>query len=543
MDAVRHTPDPRSLTATSLHVASSRSPSPCPANRALSRHRINLWSLLGLLVMAAATPAGVAAAETVWTVEKLNDTKPWDRFLDSPLAIRVEGRVGGFGGGQLRLLRCDAKFIVDSQKLRNVIPKSTIELTGRFRKVDSKLEFAVEELRVVPGYVEQFESRAARLKRATSAEWNELGDWIAALGRFYEDADLLKKGDEAYLKAIETDHASLKPDDAAGRFELATKVDERKLPPRRKMELLHEGLQIQWQTMQKATPVDLAAWQDFTEKLGDPLPGTTTPLTSPNRDLQKRYELDPVATYRKATDEQRIQLHRFFFISATRKRLLHDASLDGRDGERIADQILELIPEESELAEVHRRQSLAYRVLHVESATRSEIEDLATQLRERKQQETADQALLKWVKSHELRLKGDGIVGLLQLSEEYLTLLRKEAEAVEYLSDAYRIDPGYEEVKSRLAALGYEWRNSRWVKSVPGRPAGVTTPEASPTGIYLGMTSTALREMLGEPRSLTRAITSRGITEVWSYGPPGNSRLVIRLEKKSNSQEPKVTNF
>lgn len=498
-----------------------------------------------LLLAGGSLPGAASGAETVWSVEKLNGTKPWDKFVESSLPIRVEGRIGGFGGGQLRLLRCDAKFMVDSHKLRSVAPKSTIELTGHFRKDGSKLEFDVDELRVVPSYVDQYDVRSSRLKRGTSEEWDELGDWISQLGRFYEDEELLKKGTEAYSKAIETDYAALKPDDAEGRFSLATRMDERKLSARRKMELVHEGLQIRWQLLQKVTPPDLKGWQEFAERLADHLPGTTQPVLKPMRELQERYELDPVSIYRKADDELRKQLHRLFFVSVTRKRLLHNAAEeDGRNGEGIADQIAELIPEEAALAEDQRRQNLAYRLAHLETATRIEIEDLAAKLRERNQNDKANQALIGWVKSHESRLKGDGIVGLLQLAEEYLTLLNKEAEAVEYLADAYRIDPTYEEIKTRFAALGYHWRNSRWIKAEAGRPAEPTTSDnTSPTGISRDMSATELRNLLGEPSSLSRAITSRGITEVWSYGPVGSSRLVVRLEQKGADATPKVTTF
>jgi len=497
-----------------------------------------------LLLAGSFLPGSAFGAENVWSVEKLNGTKPWDKFVESALPIRVEGRLGGFGGGQLRLLRCDAKFMVDSHKLRSVAPKSTIELTGRFRKDGSKLEFTVEELRVVPSYVDQYDVRSSRLKRGTSGEWNELGDWISQLGRFYEDAELIKKGDEAYTKAIETEYAALKPDDAEGRFSLATRIDERKLSARRKMELVHEGLHIRWQRLQKATPADLKAWQDFTEGLADHLSGTTQPILKLVRELQERYELDPVSTYRKADDELRNQLHRLFFVFATRKRLLQNSEADGRDGEEIADQIAELIPEEAALAEDQRRQNLTYRVAHLETATRTEIEDLAVKLRERNQNDKANQALVSWVKSHESRLKGDGIVGLLQLAEEYLSLLNKEAEAVEYLADAYRIDPTYEETKTRFAALGYQWRNSRWSKAEPGRPVESTMSDnKSPTGIRRDMSATDLRNLLGEPSSLSRAITSRGITEVWSYGPAGTSRLVVQLEQKGADATPKVTAY
>ena len=481
------------------------------------------------------------AAENVWSVQRLNGNKPWDKFIESPIPIRVEGRIGSFGGGQLRLLRCEAKFTIDNAKLRSVGPKNTVELTGRFKKEGSKLEFVVSDLKVVPGYAEQYESRALKLKRASAEEWTELGDWVSRISQFYDDADLMKKANEAYSRAIEVHYESLKPSDAEGRFSLAKKIEEWKLPTRRKMELIHEGLRVQWQTLQKVEPPDPAAWQKFADGLKDQLDGTQEVFLKIPRDLKETYDQDPVATYRKANDELRSQLHRLFFVAVTRKRLLHGASSDGRDGDSIAEKIDQLIPEEAALAENQRKLRLTYRLAHVATATRSEAENLAAIFRERAQPVEAKQALTQWVKAHELRLKGDGVIGLKQLADEYLSLLNNEPVAVEYLTDAYRIDPTDDDVKSKLASLGYQWRNSRWLKADPAKPEVPTSMTESPSGISAKMTATDLRKLLGQPSSLARAITSRGITEVWCYGPAGTSRLVVRLEQKGQDADPKVT--
>ena len=220
---------------------------------------------------------------------------------------------------------------------------------------------------------------------------------------------------------------------------------------------------------------------------------------------------------------------------------MQGVSADGRDGDQIAEKIERLIPEEATLAEQQRGLRLAYRVAHLSTETRADVENLAARLRERGQDDVARQALLQWIKSHELRLKGDGVIGLLRLADEYLSLLNNEAVAVEYLSDAYRIDPTFEEVKTKFASLGYQWQKSRWIKGNSSNSNSANPTPQAPTGISKGMASAELRKLLGEPGSLSRAITSRGITEVWSFGPAGGSRLVVRLEQKGRDTEPKVT--
>lgn len=505
--------------------------------------RSSICSLVMAMFIVALSPWTNLAADNVWSVQKLNDSKPWDRFIDSPIAIHVEGRIGNFGGGQLRLQRCDVKFTVDNAKLRSVQPKSTVQVTGRFKKDNGKLEFIVEDVKVVQGYVEQFESRVLKLKRATAPEWMELGDWAAKLGKFYDDADLTAKANFAYGKAIDVEYEALKATDSEGRFALAKKVLELKLSPRRGMEFIHEALRIEWQNLQKADTPDPKAWEKFAENLSGFLSGTKDPLPKVSRDLKEAYEQDPVATFRKSNEEARTQLHRLFFVAVTRKRLLEGASSDGRDGEAIAEKIEQLIPEEAELAEEQRVAHLSYRIANVATATRPQVESLATALRERNRNEAAKQSLTQWIKSHELRLKGDGVVGLMRLADEYLTLLNQESVAVEYLTDAHRIDPGNEDVKKKLASLGYQWQKSRWMKVDPAQPQPTATAAQSPSGIVKDMTATELKKLLGQPGSLSRAVTSRGITEVWSFGPVGGSRLVVRLEQKGRDTEPKVQDY
>ena len=381
----------------------------------------------------------------------------------------------------------------------------------------------------------------SKLTRATSSEWRELGEWIDRISRFYADEELTKKANLAFAKSVEVEYESLKPTDAEGRFSLAQKIIDWKLPERRQRELIHEGLRIQWQVLQKTEPANPAAWGKFASILTEKLTGTTEPLAKIPANLQEVYEQDPVATYRKANDDLRTQLHRLFFVAVTRKRLLYGAKSDGRNGDAIADEIEQQIPEELVQAQQQRELQLTYRVAHVATAPRSEVENLSAALRDRGKLEQAQHVLIEWIKSHELRLKGDGVVGLMQLADEYLGLLGNESVAVEYLRDAYRLDPTYDEVKTKLTSLGYQWQNSRWQKATPGKPLNVVPSPQSPTGIQFGMTATDLRTMMGGPHSLTRAITSRGITEVWSYGPIGGSRLVVRLEQKGRDADPKVT--
>ena len=488
----------------------------------------------------------IFAAENIWSVQKLNDSQPWDGFVGSPLPIKVEGRLSTYGKGQLRLAKCEAKFTIDNEKLRQtptLNTKANVELKGRFKKNAGKIEFAVDELKVVDSFVVQFEVKASKLKLPTPEDWIELGDWGMERARFYEDDELIKKAKKAYGNAIELEYNSTKFADADGRRALAKKIEEYELSDQWRMELVHESLRLQWKAIQKAEPPEPDHWQQFAATLEKQLPDATKPLKTIPVALNESYERDPDSTYRKSKDEIRRQLHRLFFISVMRKYLLNGASSDGHDGDTIADKIDNLIPEEHTTADAFRAAKLDFRFGKISVATRSEAENLSAAYRDRGQQDQAKQVLQQWIQSHEGRLKDDGIVGMMQLADEYLSLLNDEKSAVEWLSDAYAIDPKFEAITTRLSGLGYQIINGRWTKSTTPKSQVSKREDPPSTELSLGMSASDLRKLLGQPRSLARTITARGITEVWSFGPIGSSLLVVRLEQKSRDGEPRIVAY
>jgi len=62
--------------------------------------------------------------------------------------------------------------------------------------------------------------------------------------------------------------------------------------------------------------------------------------------------------------------------------------------------------------------------------------------------------------------------------------------------------------------------------------------------VIVGMTSSQVRRSLGEPSSIARFVTADGVSEVWSYGNRGSSRLAVYLSRRSHrGSEAKVTQF
>ena len=480
------------------------------------------------------------AADNAWSVEQLNARKAdWDRFLGAQ--IRVEGRISLSGSGQMRLVKCDLPFHASDSVIRSIQGKKSVEATGRLRKEGGKFYFDAEQIQVVPGDLEQYETRASKFRNPKGSDWYALGDWAAERSHFYDDSDLQKKAVAAYEHGISADRRVLENDDSEGRFQLADKVAELKLPNALRMELMHEAFRLVWTELSKARPADKAELVKLTKKLAEDLPGSTEALPKFSEAVEARYEKEPLAAYRDADDGVRRQLHRIFYASVQTRLILDEAAADGSNGDQIASRLIQQVPEAGQLADRYRQLKLDWRLEHAATATRAEIEQLAADFRGRKQPDQAKVALTEWLAARDSRLRDDGPLGMLQLADEHLALLQDERKAVSILVEANKIDPQFLEVKDRLKTLGYENVGGTWTKSRPdATPAGPAEPTI-PSGIAVGMSAVDARNAMGvKPGVLSRALSKNGVVEVWCYGARGTSRVIIRLEGTTLSPELRV---
>ena len=140
-------------------------------------------------------------------------------------------------------------------------------------------------------------------------------------------------------------------------------------------------------------------------------------------------------------------------------------------------------------------------------------------------------------------MRQDGALGLMQLADEYLALLQDERKAVAVLVEANKLDPAFADVLEKFKSLGYVNAGGTWIKANPSAapdPAA-TMDQPVPGTVAKGMNAVAARNAMGgRPSSFARVLTKKGASEVWSYGQPGTSRLIILLEGTSLSPEMKV---
>ena len=133
---------------------------------------------------------------------------------------------------------------------------------------------------------------------------------------------------------------------------------------------------------------------------------------------------------------------------------------------------------------------------------------------------------------------------MLQLADEYRTLLNDDSQSVTLLMEAYKLDPTLPDASQRLQQLGYTLKGGQW-RTAAGQPVPEesTSNSKQPAELAAGITATQARKILGSPNRIATVLTAEGTTQLWYYGKSGTSRLLIHLAKRGTDLEPKVINY
>jgi len=502
-----------------------------------ARLLIVVLSCLVLMVESAWT------ADNAWSVPYFNSRKSeWDQLIGA--TISLEGRVSLAGGGQLRLMKFELPIHGPEAQIRTLQARRSVEVVGRLKRDNGKLIFDAVRIQTIPSDLEQFSSRTTRFRNATAAEWTEVADWARERSTFYEDDDLLKKAQAAYEQAVNAEWKTLAADDAEGRLKLARKAAGYQVSIARQQELKHEACRILWTSLSRQKESTAADWSSLAERLRKELSGSEERLATYPAELAAQYEREPLHVYFEAREEVRRQLHRIFYLTVLLQAIEREADADGRNGDAIAARLEAEVPELAARAEQYRDRKLKWRLDHAETATRPEIEQLVVDAQAVKKPEVARAALSRWFQAREPRLREDGAVGRLQLADEYLTLQKDERKAVQLLVEAHKLDPSFAEVLERLRLLGYAYVGGTWTRSA--QPPAVTEEPhfQNPSALQVGMTASAARNAMGgNPANRARVLTKGKVTEIWTFGARGSTRLVLRLEGDRLATELKVVDI
>jgi hypothetical protein len=479
------------------------------------------------------------AAPRSYTVQQLSEMKNLPQGID----VQIEGRFQGGGRTgtgltEFKLQRCEIAFRMDRALPEQPKGKSFV-VTGKLSQDRGKSICEVQTLRETQGDIDQFRERKRGLKRDEAKAWYELAEWAKRRGEFYTDVELLSASNEAFRDGLDVERRVLAANDFEGRFRLAAKARESKLADETVMPLVHEAYRIRWKQVQQAKPVE---WERLAKDVSRDLPGSDEPLSSPETELRKRYEVLPAETYSSTTPGIRRKLHRMFYSEILLRSVLSRLAADFGNGFEIADEIDKLLPEFRPQGEQYRDKALAAKAAEVNRLSRAQVVDVAKQYRDRKQPQQAEQLLTAWLTLRRKRLDADDIEGHLHLADEYLALLNRADLTEKLLFETAAKHPDSKAISERLEKLGYRKKEGRWLstKEFQAQPEAEIERAMREGRVALGMTADQVRKSLGQPASRSRAASAGEVSEVWNYGTPGNSRLSVSLVRRRNQAEPVV---
>jgi hypothetical protein len=495
-----------------------------------------LWVCLvlaGVWALGGAGPLGAADPPGVLNVSQLNDVvKNWVAEKNPPQRqLKVEGRISAFNKQVLSLRHCEVMFV--GEPVARVQKAGPVELTGHLQRApDSrKIEFVVEGLRFIPSDIEQLEARARQLSGQPPAQWNELADWAEARGTLYKDQQLLGKARDLRYQALELEAEQLPADDSAKIFELADRATQAGFAQGFVQGLNHRGCLVEYRRLgKKAPPEQLDA---FLALLRERLPQCDQPGPAWDPTLRDKYFNQPEAVYAAANAAKRVTLNRLLYAEVQLRSLLARLKADNSNVLEVARLIERLVPEEAPRAAELREERLSERARQVTRLTRTELQALETEYRNRNQPAHATKLVEDWLAHQRQKLDPGDVEGAIDLANDYKTLTGKSESGVALLLETWNRVPGSAPLQARLEEAGLHLVDGQWLtpQQMLSRPEPRFARAIRAGRVEVGMTAEETRKALGAPTSIARVVTSGLVTEFWRYAPGDGSQRAIRLER------------
>ena len=456
-------------------------------------------------------------------------------------SVSVEGRRAYTADRTVFLQRALGGFRLSPQVLDSSAKGSRIRLRGKVVSARVGRQgpvVRVEELQILPTEVAEFYTRRRALKLPTADDWKTLAAWARDRGEFFKDADLLDLAEDAIRKAIEVDRKAIPEKDGDALFRLADEAGRLGASAAYQNELRHDGWARRW----KAARSEGSAEQErFAASFAAEHPEALSPLAEPIDELFKRYLYQPVSVHASANPDERMKLARAVYVDVVFAALKQRVEPGAANGFVIAAEIDSRLPEHRLEAEALRDQALATRAAEVEKLTRSEVLALAADYRNREQLPQAQGVIESWLSLRRKRLAAEDTEGLLQLADDYRTLLSRSEFADRMLIEAWTRSQNAD-IAEALEKLGYRKKENRWLTKAEydQRPEGRLERSLREGRIEAGMSAAQVRKALGLPLNRTRIASSSQVVEVWEYGSAG-TKFVVQLSRRKQQDDFVVT--
>lgn len=500
-----------------------------------------LW--VGLFLAGVGAPWGIgplpaADRQGALDVTQLNEVvREWVAETNPPQRkLKVEGRISAFNKQVLSLRHCEVLFV--GEPVARVQKAGPVELTGFLRRAPEsrKIEFVVEGLRSIPSDLEQLEAREKQLPGQPPGKWNELADWAEARGTLYKDQQLLGKARDLRYQALEIEAQKLPAEDSAKMFDLADRAAQAGFAQGFVQGLNHRGCVVEYRRLGKPAPPENL--DRFLALARERLPQCDQPGPAWDRALRDKYLKQPETVYEAANAAKRTTLHRMLYADVQLRSLLARLKTDNSNVLEVARQIERLLPEESSRASELREERLTERAGQVTRLTRTELQALETEYRNRNQPAHATKLVEDWLAHQRQKLDPGDVEGAIDLANDYKTLAGKSEAGVALLLETWNRVPGSAPLQARLEEAGLHLVDGQWLTSqqLARRPEPRFAQAIRAGRVEVGMTAEQARQALGAPTSVARVVTLGIVTEFWRYAPGDGTQRAIRLERPLGHQ-------
>lgn len=522
--------------------------------------RLSKLALAGLLCFVFSQPAWAAIS-----VEDFLAAKPrWEKLALGNRPIVIEGRVSTMKGRTIILQKCSKEIkFVSERDLPSATGSDVAEVSGRLQRDETtqQIFFFVERVKVIDNDLLRVQKQRRDLPKNDAAAWYALGDWALKRAKFYGKTDdpLYAESKRIFELAISRERRLMEDRTPKKLRELATKARRYSIDEAARMSIVHESYLMDWKNIRlRGESGELLG---LATTMASALAGGGDPLadTSVVKDLKTRYFVDPQKFYDEAAGDEvtRKKLHRILYQKVVEEAIGKEESPDGKNGKVVAKIIKDYLPERIDEAEAYIVAERNWRLKNVASFLRPEMLALREEFVKLGEREKAAEVLEKWFAKKESELRRQGVDGLLDLASEYEIrhdllddddtdeLKAVHEKIIQTLMDAYRKNPVHRSTKRRLEEYGYRLRNGDW-KTPEEMEQFLNTPRqrAMAEGrVVAGMTGVQVVKSLGKPDRVSRILTARSVIELWAYGAPGETPLVVRLVRIGNRSKSIVTHW
>jgi tetratricopeptide (TPR) repeat protein len=394
-----------------------------------------------------------------------------------------------------------------------LVPPGSARIRGTLRKTDDDWICDVEAVELLPDDLTRLDKGVAALGPDDGEGRIAWARWAERRAADFEDARLRARARQIQAEAIRIEAARPAANPAAHWLRLAERARSQHLDVEAAA-LAHRAFRARLAASRTASDLDqlAAAIRAFLPDAARPHPADLAAWKGP-------YGNDPQAAYLKAPADVRAALDRELLADALQKAIDLRAAAEPRLAVELARQAREELPDRP--AVVARLLKAGQEALEnrVESLRRDEVEELARSFESAGQPGRARDLRRRWLDDRKKGLSPRDAEGMVDLAEQYATMLGDKDTALDLLRQAERVAPNLKGLGTIYRRLGFRKVNDRWVASdpAPAREAA-DEPADRPAGDSLiGATREQVRTQLGEPDRKAWSATQGQFVEQWIY--------------------------